>query len=324
MPVNYLAKIDATRRLVDNLKLLLAKMALEIMEKDFSTDNFQFYLKTARNKYGKFRDTREITPFIQPTWLERLGEFDKYFLTEFDVDFLKHRVMTNMLIRGKPPFINGLLQFLQKCYDEKDLKSYLRENRVGTPHIINLHYLTSSTSITHLYHLALFESKTGVNLKNLSTVIEFGGGYGNIAKIFKRINPDATYVIIDLPVFTLLQYVYLSTILGDSIHLIEDKGATIAEGSINLVPLQSIDNLSTQKAQLFISTWGLSEASEYTQDYVYSHGFYGTSNILLGFQKNSKSWPCAENLVDLIGRQNFTYLEELHYSKDNYYGFVSS
>ncbi|GAI10638.1 unnamed protein product, partial [marine sediment metagenome] len=196
----------------------------------------------------------EITPFIQPTWLERLDEFDKYFLSDFDIDFLKHRVMTNMLVRGKPPFIDGLLQFLKKCYDERELKSYLRENTVGTPDITNLRYLTSSTSITHLYHLALFESKTGVNLKHLSTVIEFGGGYGNMAKIFKRINPDATYIIIDLPVFTFLQYVYLATIMGNRIRLIEDKSDIVSEGCINLIPLQLIDNLSGQKTQLWLRT----------------------------------------------------------------------
>ncbi|GAI10643.1 unnamed protein product, partial [marine sediment metagenome] len=80
MPLKYLGEIGVNRHLVDNLKLSLANMVLRLSDKDLSTNNFQFHLKIARDKHEKFRDSGEITPFIQPTWLERLDEFDKYFL----------------------------------------------------------------------------------------------------------------------------------------------------------------------------------------------------------------------------------------------------
>lgn len=42
-------------------------------------------------------------------------------------------------------------------------------------------------------------------------MIEIGGGYGCMAKIFQEINQDVDYTIFDLPEINLLQYYYLKS-----------------------------------------------------------------------------------------------------------------
>ena len=55
---------------------------------------------------------------------------------------------------------------------------------------------------------------------------------------FLKINPGATYIIIDLPVFSFIQSVYLKTILGiNNVVIIKNNNDKIQAGKVNIVPL---------------------------------------------------------------------------------------
>lgn len=72
-------------------------------------------------------------------------------------------------------------------------------------------YNGMSTNLIHqAYHLLQYESRLGVRVRELKTIIEFGGGYGAMALIAHRLGFKGKYYIYDYPEFSLLQEYYLS------------------------------------------------------------------------------------------------------------------
>lgn len=67
----------------------------------------------------------------------------------------------------------------------------------------------SMNLIHQAYHLTQWEQATGKRIEVLDTIVEFGGGYGAMALLCKRMGFEGRYVIYDLPEFSLLQEYYL-------------------------------------------------------------------------------------------------------------------
>lgn len=197
----------------------------------------------------------------------------------------------------------------------------MREDYVGGPTLLSSTYVTSHNSIQNLYHLIRFLDETQCNLDQIDTVIEWGGGYGNMAKIFKRLKPiPFTYVIVDIPLFSCIQWMYLSTILGkESINLLQNPEDTIHAGKINLLPICFIDRYKIS-ADLFMSTWGLSESSKYSQDYVVNHNWFNSKHILLAYQDSNSSLPDADN-VGKIAMEIGALIINIEFLPDNHYCF---
>ena len=66
--------------------------------------------------------------------------------------------------------------------------------------------------IHHAYHLAQFEEKTRTQVHEIDFVLEFGGGYGSMCRLFYNLGFRGRYVIFDLPSFSALQIYYLKTL----------------------------------------------------------------------------------------------------------------
>lgn len=103
---------------------------------------------------------------------------------------------------------------------------------------MNSKYLTSHNTVHHLYHLAYYQEKTGIDFRKINTVVEWGGGYGNLAKIFKRlVKKDNTYVIFDVPLLSCIEWLYLATIFGKGkVNVLTTSKGKIQKGKFNLIP----------------------------------------------------------------------------------------
>lgn len=93
---------------------------------------------------------------------------------------------------------------------------------IDTPHIgPDDHFQGTSLSmnlIHQAYHILQWEQATDRRIDELDTVIEFGGGYGAMALLCRRLGFKGKYVIYDLPEFSLLQEYYLSQLGIDGIE----------------------------------------------------------------------------------------------------------
>jgi len=292
---------------------------------EFDVHLFREVLKEARQIYTQLEKSEYlINHFIHPAWKNNVSIIKDYFKNRFGVDFLKHKVIrSTMFIAAGGDWQRRELEYLESILPAKVLKGYLKETRLGYPTITSLKYLTSHNSIHHLYHLIRFQEMTQKPLDQFECIIEFGGGYGNMAKILRRINPAATYIGLDISLFCCIQYIYLSTLYGrDSVHMFTNEQSELKKGKINLIPVQFTKSIPDQPDSLFISTWGLSESTLAAQSYIDSRSFFGARSILLAFQANNSTFMHAENVKDLLSIRSRNYLiEEIEFLKGNYYLF---
>lgn len=69
----------------------------------------------------------------------------------------------------------------------------------------------------HLYQWFMF---TGLDVSRFHSIFEFGGGYGAMALVLRRMGFQGRYTIFDLPEFALLQEYYLSNVGVDGVKWI--------------------------------------------------------------------------------------------------------
>ena len=219
---------------------------------------------------------------------------------------------------------NSELSYLEKHYSAPRLKQLLKETPVGKPRLIDLKHLTSHNTIHHLYHLALYTNQSGTDLAGLNYVFEWGGGYGNMARLLYSFNPNLTYAMVDLPIFSAIQAVYLGAIFGtDKINIISQSDDKILSGKINIIPLNEnlMQNFNFNQPDLFISTWALSESTEFAQKLIESLGYFNSKNLLLAYQQGSDKIPDSEMVINHLNGYNPFYHQEIPYLKGSYYIF---
>jgi hypothetical protein len=138
-------------------------------------------------------------------------------------------------------------------------KKILKESYVGNPVRYIFYPISSGNKIFQTYHLKKFEDFYGNELKKFDAVFEFGGGYGNLAYSFCRINKNIKYIIFDTFEVNLLQYYYLKkTNHKPSFQKLSSSNNILLINDINKLK-RDIEKIKLIKNKLFIANWSLSE-----------------------------------------------------------------
>lgn len=172
-----------------------------------------------------------------------------------------------------------------------DPTSFLRENAVGGPWMYDRKYLTSSVLIHHLMHVLFLSDSTGVHPAQVRRVVEWGGGYGSLARILFRFHPDVEYVILDTPLMMAVQWLFLSTVLGPDRVLLPNTGSeTSAAGRVRL---QDASSYETEGApvDLFISTFALSESPPSLIERVEERNWFDAKHLWLAYTPTNPGFP---------------------------------
>lgn len=297
---------------------LLRKVA---EEKGRQKDEFERLKKYFSENYKKIKDC-DVSLFVTPLWDNFNKKLEKHLENGLPFSFLRNGVIAHTMfaIPSKIQFKEEL-SIVESAISADLLKNILMEDYVGMPYLTNEQYCTSANSIHHLNHLVKFVQNTGCDMQKINTIVEWGGGYGNLAKIYKRFaNKPVTYVIIDTPFFSCVQWLYLSVIFGDkNVNFLTDGDGKVKENMINIVPLCFLDNLNF-KADLFISTWALSESSKYAQDYVANKNWFGAERIILAYQDSDSNLPDSGHIEELA-KKSGCKIGDIQYLKGNHYAF---
>ncbi|MBI4317257.1 MAG: putative sugar O-methyltransferase [Chloroflexi bacterium] len=258
--------------------------------RNYSSLRFDVEITRARREYQEL-----ITQFgtelpdidrryCHPVWQSLKTEIRNYLLTNAAYGFLNYEKVTSTMVRrgwGTPQAIEE--EYISRTASRQPLLRELLgsfvESRVGEPWLESRRFRCSSNTIGLLYTFARLLDHYDGGFPNPLMVIEFGGGYGNLARIFKLARPCATYTIIDFPELLLLQAVFLRLNFGES-GVVLHGSAPIASkpGLFNLVPVYSVAD-SALLGDIFISTFALSEAPAYVQNLVIGQRFFGCSGI---------------------------------------------
>lgn len=279
---------------------------------------------TLREEFGPTYNlikARDIGGFVTPIWQDVNAEMENLLIPAPPFNFLTNPTLRHqMFVVAGGRWLEEELSFLEKRIPQNRLKCLLKEDPTGDPQLLSSAYRTSHNSIHHLYHLIRFAEETGCDLETIEGVVEWGGGYGNMAKIFRRLRPASTYCIIDTPIFSTLQWLYLSTVLGvENVNLLRRPDDMIRTGKVNVIPLCFLDQLKP-RADLFLSTWALSESSSVAQDYVVSRRWFEANRLLLAYQDTSEVAPSAGRLGEIASQAGASTID-IEFLSGNYYAF---
>ncbi len=107
------------------------------------------------------------------------------------------------------------------------------------PVLADAHPHHARNLIHQAYHLKVLEDTAGIRVEKLSSITEFGGGYGAMADLARRLGFAGRYAIYDLPEFALLQRYFLAGrgVAVEHVAGPEDCDLFIAVYSISETPL---------------------------------------------------------------------------------------
>ncbi|GIM47096.1 hypothetical protein DNHGIG_26450 [Collibacillus ludicampi] len=203
------------------------------------------------------------------------------------------------------------LQFLQGLENWDQWKTAIRESKAGNPRPYYAFNESSGNLIHHAYHLAQLIDATKCSIQNIPQVVEFGGGYGSMCRLFYQLGFKGRYIIYDLPEFSALQEYYLKSIGIQSAIKKEstnDKNCIVLLSDLNELSKQLKDQVDRY---IFIATWSISEtsldfrnrifnlvsnASYYLIAYLYQFGEVNNHDYFMNFKntKNNYTWKHTE------------------------------
>lgn len=194
-------------------------------------------------------------------------------------------------------------------YCVKDYAS-MSEDEFGKPNRLLTWPNMSSQLVQHNYHIHILK-KYLFNDDTPSSVVEFGGGYGSIAKLIMREIGVSQYTIVDLELMCEIQKFYLKNTLEDK-YFARLSWQDSKKASTDFI----------EDSCLFLATWSISECPIEVRD-VFLKNINSYDFVCITFQKSWEKVDNYEYFVNLFrGMQNNfdeTHFFECSVFKDNYY-----
>jgi hypothetical protein len=177
-------------------------------------------------------------------------------------EFLRWDVIRKTMFVNQARYVRTELEYLKSRPDWRGRwRPAIEETTVGhpVPYLQNL--ASSGNLIHHAYHLAQFEESTGARVEDIDHVVEFGGGYGSMCRLFHRLGFQGKYGIYDLPEFSALQKYYL-TMLELPVRAIGEWQALDAGiwCVTEVADLKAFAATEQKTNTMFVGTWSISEA----------------------------------------------------------------
>lgn len=197
-----------------------------------------------------------IEPLWQE-WMEHLGSLD------LSVDlgtFLTDPIANLNFTFNAPAVIDAEREYLSE--------RWLLHLTDGEPEV----------AIHHLYAMTRFSEVTGVDWSEPQSVLEWGGGYGGMARLAHKMNPDTTWTIIDLKPMLAIQKRYAPFAYG--IPVDHAHGFRITDG-------------------IFVASCSLDESPPAAQDLAVETDWFGARHLLLAYQPRPM-FTAADRFAQLV------------------------
>jgi len=159
-----------------------------------------------------------------------------------------------------PP--RGVLEAIQSSTEWNVLEPALHEVKCGGPNLYEWWPQTSGNLLHQVHHIARLGLFAGglQRLTGVAQVIEFGGGYGCMCRLWLRLGFKGNYLIYDLPELSVLQEYFLSSCERDvsikDIPSLEPLSVTLTQ---NLEAVRKQVAMANGSDYAFIAMWSLSE-----------------------------------------------------------------
>lgn len=284
----------------------------------------RFYkaLKDAREYYAQHSQKKIAPELIHESWSQNIADLESYFVSQMNEDFISNRVINGTMVFTNREAHKLEMNNISAAFDKKKAGEIISKG-------LNTAFLSGKSrrstlinSAHHLHHLMRFEQVTGRKIGDIESAVEFGGGYGNMARIVENIGSCKTYFIVDLLLFSCIQYVFLSTVAGEDEVAFADGNAK-GNAKFLLHPLFRADSSTNLRGELFLSTWALSESTRATFDWVIACDWFGASNLLLAYHEHWQPWHGNELEESLANNGWRVTREAMPFLQGSFYLFAT-
>jgi hypothetical protein len=190
-----------------------------------------------------------------PEWQRHCKNLGAELLRRNPEEFMDFQAVRETMFVGNAEYTFDELKELKENIDVNELN----DCDVFSQNFQHPEWPTTGNTIHHRYHLHMFEKFAGVKIGSLASIVELGGGYGNMARLCRKLGFGGSYSIIDLPEFQVLQKYYL-TYQGCranwNVDLTEPFDLFIATWSLSEIPLEDRFPYEQLKCRYFLMAFG--------------------------------------------------------------------
>lgn len=186
----------------------------------------------------KIRQIDKDFPLGTASWENNRKEIRKNILRGNIANFLNWDVVKSTMIY-EPPCVE-----YKKVAKNSLLMRSIKEISIGNPCPYYVNPSTSGNLVHHGYSLSMLLDQCKVG--DFNKIVELGGGYGSMCRLFRNMGYMKTYLIYDFPEFSALQEYYLNSI-----------GTNYTKNTMFTDYVEELDN--KDKSTLLVATWSLSE-----------------------------------------------------------------
>jgi hypothetical protein len=301
----------------------------------FLVSQLSFFYKNKKiNKKYETKVIEEITKFYQKkisnnnklkTHVMFNNYIKKLIIEKKFSNFLRENIIQKIFFVHNRIYI--LFMLFKIIFNKNKLyKKLLLEDNIGNPIRYFLYPKSSGNRIREVFHLLNFQNFSKISLNRIKIIFEFGGGYGNMARLFYKINKNINYKIFDTFHVNLLQYYYLRMLkIPSTFNELKNKNISLNYN------ISKYNSFSKTDKKLFIANWSLSESPLKLRkiifnkiinfDYIlisYQEKFESINNHLY-FSDIAKSFNHKKFIVKLF---KIPFMNFLRLSNNNYYLFV--
>jgi hypothetical protein len=169
---------------------------------------------------------------------------------------------------------------------------------------------TSTNNAHHAYSLDVLMNFSNLMLNEYTTVLDFGGGYGNTCRLFKKCGHNDNYIIYDIPELIQIQKFYLeSNNLNEKIIFKSNE--------------DKVENIKSNS--LFLALWSLTETPVFERKKMLDNlNFFSFDNIFIAmgktfFNENNIEWLNNEIIPNLKEHGHNFELKEIKHGIDMFY-----
>lgn len=304
--------------------LLVMRRSQKNLVHDAQRRNYFLIRGEFQQKYSYIKNVLDSIP-LTSAWTDYSVILEKDMLPYPRFSFLQNKtMMKSMFATGRDGWLDNAISDMERYFSASVLKKLLHEDYIGEPLIYSEKYMASHNSIEHTYHIYRFMDYIKPNTQAIHSVIEWGGGYGSMAKLFCRFYRNVkpfTYIIVDIPIVSCLQWLYLAVIFGEeNVYCFQKPTDAVQVGKINIIPVSWAMQMNV-RADIFISTWALSESPMSLQDEVLQRNWFDATHLLLAYRKNDERFPDSEHIGE-AARKSGAWITRIRYiSGMHYYAF---
>lgn len=304
------------------IRMLLTQLSFLFKNKKINSKHETIVIKEIDNfnKRKKIRNYSKLkTHIVFNNYIEEL------IIEKKLSNFLRDNVIQKIFFVHNRIYI--LFMLLKIIFNKNKLyRQLLHEDNIGNPVRYFLYPKSSGNRIREIFHLLNFENFTKISFHRIKTIFEFGGGYGNMARLFYKINNNIDYTIFDTFHVNLLQFYYLKMLkIKTNLNKINKKDITLNYDN-------SKCNFSNKKnKKLFIANWSLSESPLKLREIIIKK-IINFDFILISYQEkfeNINNHRYFSNITKRFSRKKFIvkilkipFMNFFQCANKNYYLFI--